>query len=234
MAFLSAPNRQFLEAVSHLLYANPFLPEMVTFERAALRAEAIDENPLWSASVSDPDRVRANTWLIMSRLTPLVKTLRDNLAHAATQPTEPELLLFEDGLLYYFYYKHYERLVKATFQSKPRDKDRWAFYREFREDWNYYFQIPNVTLPTGHQAHHTFACYYQVVRAFHHIFDQIIGSSQPAARLRAAVWQSVFTHDIRRYRRTLFSRMNEFATLITGPSVEINPTSLIVCCWANE
>jgi len=40
----------------------------------------------------------------------------------------------------------------------------------------------------------------------------------PAARLRAAVWQSVFTHDMRRYRRTLYARMGEFATLITGPS----------------
>ena len=218
MAFLSASNHKLLEAVSHLLYANPFLPEMVSFERQALHSEAVEENPLWSANISDPDRVRANTWLIMRRLTPLIKTLRDRLAHAPTQPADADLLLFEDGLLYYFYYNYYDRWLKATFQSKPRDKERWGFYREFCDEWKYYFQIPNAALPSGHQAKHIFACYYQVVRAFHHIFDQIIGSSQPAARLRAAVWQSVFTHDIRRYRRTLYSRMNEFATLITGPS----------------
>jgi transcriptional regulator with PAS, ATPase and Fis domain len=40
----------------------------------------------------------------------------------------------------------------------------------------------------------------------------------PAARLRASIWQSIFTHDMRRYRRTLYARMGEFATLITGPS----------------
>ena len=40
----------------------------------------------------------------------------------------------------------------------------------------------------------------------------------PAARLRASIWQSIFSHDVRRYRRTLYSRMAEFATLITGPS----------------
>jgi transcriptional regulator with PAS, ATPase and Fis domain len=40
----------------------------------------------------------------------------------------------------------------------------------------------------------------------------------PAARLRASAWQSVFTHDLRRYRRTLYARMQDFPTLITGPS----------------
>jgi len=217
MAFLSVANRRFLEAVSHLLYANPFLPEMVTFERQALRHETIEEEPLWSISISDPDRVRANTWLIMKRLTPLVKSLRQELARGTTAH-ERDLLLYEGGLLYYFYYKHYQRFVDATFHGKTRDKERWAFYREFCEEWNHYFKIANVTLPTSDQARHTFACYYQIVRAFHHIFDQIIGNSQPAARLRATVWQSVFTHDIRRYRRTLYERMNEFATLISGPS----------------
>src|SRR6202043_2839283 len=54
--------------------------------------------------------------------------------------------------------------------------------------------------------------------AFDQIFRDIIGGSLPAARLRASIWQSVFTHDMRRYRRTLYSRMGEFATLITGPS----------------
>jgi DNA-binding NtrC family response regulator len=32
------------------------------------------------------------------------------------------------------------------------------------------------------------------------------------------VWQSVFTHDMRRYRRALFNRMRDLTTLVTGPS----------------
>jgi transcriptional regulator with AAA-type ATPase domain len=217
MASLSAPNRRFLTAVSNLVYANPFLPEMMTYERDALGSDVTEEPAIWSMSVSDPDRVRVNTWRIIERLTQILKTLRASLASGAS-PTEADLLLYEDGLLYYFYYKHYQSLIAATFRQKGRAKDRWAFYRGFCDEWNHYFHIPAVTLPTRHQARHTFACYYQVVRAFHHIFDQIIGNSQPAARLRAAVWQSVFTHDTRRYRRTLYGRMSEFATLITGPS----------------
>ncbi len=38
------------------------------------------------------------------------------------------------------------------------------------------------------------------------------------ARLRAAVWQSIFTHDMRRYRRALYERMDDVTTLIGGPS----------------
>src|SRR5208283_3956675 len=46
----------------------------------------------------------------------------------------------------------------------------------------------------------------------------IIGNSMPAARVRASIWQSIFTHDMRRYRRVLYLRIGEFPTLITGPS----------------
>ncbi|MBM3227173.1 MAG: sigma-54 factor interaction domain-containing protein, partial [Candidatus Tectomicrobia bacterium] len=55
-------------------------------------------------------------------------------------------------------------------------------------------------------------------RAFQHIFRYLIGGSMAAARLRAMVWQSIFTHDMRRYRRTLYTHMGDFTTLITGPS----------------
>lgn len=217
MTFLSTPNRRFLTAVSNLLYANPFLPNILVYEREALGDQAIEEEPIWSMMVSDPDRVRANNWRIVDHLQPLLKTLRESLA-TGIEARDTDLVLYEDGLLYSFYYRYYQQLVAATFRRSSRGKSHWLFYRDFCDEWNHYFQIPGVRLPTGHQAKHTFACYYQIVRAFHHIFEQIIGNSQPAARLRAAVWQSIFTYDIRRYRRMLFSRMSEFATLITGPS----------------
>ena len=55
-------------------------------------------------------------------------------------------------------------------------------------------------------------------RASYYIFDFVVGKSLPAARLRGAIWQSIFTHDLRRYRRALFDKMGDVATLITGPS----------------
>src|SRR5262249_4180518 len=84
--------------------------------------------------------------------------------------------------------------------------------------WRHFFGIEGVRFPGALDARHLFACFRQVQRAFERVFLDIIGGSMPAARLRAAVWQSIFTHDMRRYRRPLSARMGEFATLVTGPS----------------
>ena len=81
-----------------------------------------------------------------------------------------------------------------------------------------FFQIGGLTLPTTHDPRHIFACFYQIARAFHNIFLYIIGSSLSAARLRASVWHSIFTHDLRRYWRGIYAHMGDFPTLIMGPS----------------
>jgi len=65
---------------------------------------------------------------------------------------------------------------------------------------------------------HVFACFFQIRRAFYHIFENIIGGSMPMAQLRAAVWQSIFSHDLRRYRRALYDRMADITCLVTGES----------------
>jgi transcriptional regulator with AAA-type ATPase domain len=210
MPLLTGRQRTFLEAISRVSYCNPFLSELPEYERQALGKEFVEAGPFWSMRVADPDRPRANTAKIAARLTEVLQTLQERLAVEPTASRE-ELELYEDACLYWIYHRHHDSIYEQA-------GGRWGFYSRFLNDWDRLFRIPGVALPTGHEPKHTFACYYQIVRAFHNIFGFIIGSSRPAARLRAAVWQSVFTHDIRRYRRTLFDRMGDFATLITGPS----------------
>ena len=216
LPLLNPSDRHFLIAVSKLMVANPFLAQVLELEREALRKDCIEEDAVWSMVVEEPDRVRANSWRILDRLRPLTERLRAELA-AGASATEGDLRLYEDGLLYRFYLHYYTRIAEATFRKPATDRMCWSFYREFKQEWHSYFDLPRK-LPAGHEVRHTFACFYQIVRAFHHIFEQIIGNSAPAARLRAAIWESVLTHDMRRYWRTLFSRMSEFATLVTGPS----------------
>jgi transcriptional regulator with AAA-type ATPase domain len=215
MPFLATNERTLLGAVSDLAYCNPFLPERVTLERAVLGDGFVEGEPVWSLRVENPDEPRANVWKIIALLEPLVESLRERLAAGATAPSE-DLVLYEDAVLHLIYHHCFPHLFEAAFgAAKPK---RWQCYAQYLADWERYFRVPGMSLPTRHEPEHTFACFYQILRAFQHIFTYIIGSSAAAARLRAAVWDSIFTHDMRRYRRGLYARMADFATLIMGPS----------------
>jgi len=202
MSFLSRTERTFLRAVSQLAYCNPFLPERIECERAALGADFVEGEPVWSLPVDQPERPRANAWLIVGKLEPLVEQLR---ARLSAEVREEDLALYEDGVLHLLYQRYYGRIGAGQCNC----------YRDFLADWRHFFRLEGAT---RQDPCHCFAWARQIQLAFDQIFRDIIGSSLPAARLRASVWQSIFTHDMRRYRRTLYPRMGDFATLITGPS----------------
>ena len=216
MSFLSAPERAFLKAVSQFAYCNPFLPEHTEFERAALGDDYIEGEPVWSQQVKDPEKPRENVWRIFKKLEPLANDLRRRLV-AGAQPRAEDLLLYEDAVLHLLYQRYYPKFYEASFVKK-KSVTQWAFFHQFNEDWRIFFKIKGIESPSGLDPVRHFAFFRQIQRAFEQIFRDIIGGSLPAARLRGAIWQSIFTHDMRRYRRVLYSRMDEFATLITGPS----------------
>jgi transcriptional regulator with AAA-type ATPase domain len=218
MAFLSSSERAFLQAVSKLGYCNPFLPERIKYEQEALGPDFQETEMIWSLRVDAPHTPRVNTIKIVERLAVLGEKLRAHLSKRTTV-TEHDLRLYEDAILFWLFHRydnHFNALIRQSDQKATRQ--RLTFYREFLQDWEYYFGVPGFTLRTKQEAPHLFACFFQLLRAFYHIFRYIIGTSMAAARLRAAVWQSIFTHDMQRYRRTLYARMGDFATLITGPS----------------
>jgi hypothetical protein len=80
----------------------------------------------------------------------------------------------------------------------------------------HYLDFPALGRPP--EPTHVLALFSQICRAFHFTIEHILGGSLPAARLRAAVWQAIFTRDMRRYRRALYERMHDVTTLIVGPS----------------
>jgi transcriptional regulator with AAA-type ATPase domain len=209
MDVFSRQDRHFLSSVAKLGYGNPFLRERVALEKAALGREFVPGGEVWSASVSDPDAESPNVTSIYKKLTALMEVLPQRLA-AASVVSEEELVAYEESVHYLLYERYRPHFVAA--------QGTWRFYREFLADWNRLCRIPGKRFASDLEPGHVFACFRQIQRAFHHIYDNIIGNSMPAARLRASIWQSVFTHDMRRYRRVLYRRMGDFPTLITGPS----------------
>jgi hypothetical protein len=214
--FLNSRERTLLEAVSRLGYLNPFLPERVECEREILGGRTVENELVWSYRAEHPEP-RANVVRIIAMLEPLVESLRARLRGGA-EAGEHELILYEDAVLQILFHRCYRGFFEAGFGAEQSSPSRWRFYSRFAGDWRHFFGVESVRFPSGHEPGHTFACFRQIQRAFEILFRDLIGSSLPAARLRAAVWQSIFTHDMRRYRRTLYARMGEFATLITGPS----------------
>jgi transcriptional regulator with AAA-type ATPase domain len=206
MAVFSRQDQHFLSSVAKLGYGNPFLPERIAFEKAALGRDFVPGGEVWSASVSDPDAESPNVLAIYKRLSALMEVLPARLA-AASGASDEELAAYEDSVHYLLYQRYHSRFVAA--------QGKWRFYREFLADWNRLYCVP---FQSALKPAHLFACFRQIQHAFHHIYDNIIGNSMPAARLRASIWQSIFTHDMRRYRRVLYRRMGDFPTLITGPS----------------
>ena len=196
--------RSFLSAVAQLGYANPFLPERVEYERAALGRRFVPSGVVWSASVTNPEAPSQNVIRIHAQLEPVIEKVRARLARGDAA-TADELRIYEDCVQHLLYQRFYERFVAAH-------------YRQFLADWEHFFALPGRSFVLADQPAHAFACFRQIQRASLAVFDKIIGNSMPAARLRAAVWQSVFACDMRRYARTMYARMRDFPTLITGPS----------------
>ncbi len=209
MNLILPQERRFLSAVSKLAYCNPFLPERTEYEQIALGRDYVASEAVWSASVEEPDANSPNVARLHARLEPLIEKLRLRLTENPEVPPE-DLVLYEECVHHLLYQRYYREFVRAT--------SDWRFYERFAADWARFFADGPERFATAHEPEHVFACFRQIQRAFHLIFDHIIGNSMPAARLRASVWQSVFSHDLRRYRRTLYSRMPDFPTLITGES----------------
>ncbi|MGA8028683.1 MAG: sigma 54-interacting transcriptional regulator [Bryobacteraceae bacterium] len=195
--------------MARLAYCDPFLPERVEQEKAALGRDFVSVNAVWSASAAEPDLVSPNVARISERLQPVMNQIRERVARAAEVSSE-ELGIYE-ACVHYLLFLRFDSWFASANGS-------WNFYRNFLEEWNHYLQVSGKQFETVLEPAHVFACFRQIKKAFNGIFDNIIGSSLPAARLRASVWQSIFTHDMRRFRRTMYRRMPDFPTLITGPS----------------
>ena len=182
MGLYSDSERRFLTAVARLGYSNPFLEERIELERTALGKQFVPGEAVWSAPVSDDKATHVNVIRLQARLHPMIESVRRRLdAAAAADP--PDLAIYEECVHQLIYYRY-----NAQFEAAGA---KWQFYREFAADWRRYLEIPGVAIETALEPHHVFACFRQLVRAFRHIFYGIIGNSMPAARLRAAVWQSV-------------------------------------------
>ncbi|MDT8391209.1 MAG: sigma 54-interacting transcriptional regulator [Lentisphaeria bacterium] len=214
-SFLRAGERPLLQAMSHLAFCNPFLPERVKWEKEVLGKRFQDKGDVWSAHNQTREDIE-NLAAIQRTAEDLAVALRTRLECGGKGKKE-ELDWYESLISYMIYYRYQERFYHVI--AAAPDDCRVDFFSDFCDDIAYFFGVlPGTRHPSTQANIRLFSCLFQIRRAFHHIFHNIIGPSMAAARLRAAVWQSIFTHDMRRYRRALCERLADVSVLVTGPS----------------
>ncbi|MCH9021686.1 MAG: sigma-54-dependent Fis family transcriptional regulator [Planctomycetes bacterium] len=123
------------------------------------------------------------------------------------QPLIKHLFLFD---MYNRCFEAFDRLIEVQIQ-KPTKNLPVPFAREILN------QINQRGLPLD-EACRYFAIFYQLRRSFYFIEAGLIGQSECMQQFRMKLWNNIFTHDHIYYEEHLWSRMEDFSTLLLGPT----------------
>lgn len=216
MALCTGKEREVATAIGKLDFTNPFIPERITLEKIALGSNY--RPPTTQGNITaEKNRVRSNTNKLKEQAIELLTKFRKRLLDKNLNLIDGDLEIYENLLIYYLY-ELYRSEIKIYFMDQSGKYSLADSYKRFLTDWKYYLQLPERPFETVFTAVKIFEMFFQIRRAFHYIFDFLIGRSSVSSELRASIWQSIFTHDIIRYHRLLYNRMQSITTLISGPS----------------
>ncbi len=204
------------EAVGRLVYANPFLPERIEWERKALGSEFEEGEANWNLSLNATRRA-PNVRKLQNR----VERALEIIARGGIKTNVREQEIFEGLILFHLFHRFTEpmdALIRSELGGEAAGLNAASLFREFRQAAIRLFGIGSGEASVAEDPAHIFASLFQIRRAFFLVASSLVGRSDAMVRLRASIWQSIFTWNMRRYRRALYTRMGDVATLITGPT----------------
>ena len=189
--------REFLQRLAEFVFGNPFSPE-----REHLLTELMPGVPLHELRGNPA----ALSHVVADRMAQLDRERAARLSDFA--PADRPLL--ETAILYFAYHRHldsFDRLIERQLASASNPDVAFAEAlvaelgaRGFEDDDSVRY----------------LAIFYQLRRAYYFIVRSLPGTSPCMQQLRRALWNSVFTHDMRGYNRYLWNRMEDFSTLLLG------------------
>jgi two-component system, NtrC family, response regulator HydG len=192
---LRPADREFLRALGNVVFGNPFTPE-----RMALIRHLAPEAP--GDLTSDREALAR---VVMPKIAPF---LRESTP-AGLSAEDRQLL--EPALLYVAYHRSVPQLDAHI--ERQADKGGEPLAAQFGEE------AVRDLVQSGfneERAVRFFALFFQLRRAFFFIDRALAGESAAMQRLRQALWNNMFTHDMRAYEAALWNRMEDFSTLLLG------------------
>jgi len=193
---LSETDRAFFERVSIAVYANPFSLERDRIDSELAGTPVPKAEALGVASA----RIRKA----------LVRVGRNGVPDVRGY-TGADRELLEHVLLFDVFHRHTGDLDQAIERQRatPKSVIRMDFAPDFLRE------LTSASIDPE-RAHRAFELSWQMRRAFSAIALRLVGKSPSMRRVRETLWNAVFTHDIRRYERHLWNRMEDFSTLVLG------------------
>lgn len=215
----SEKSRKIIEPLVEAVFTNPFLEERQILNRKILGDAYNYPNPA-GASPNGSVKRSDNEIAIIQTCRELVDKARKKIIAQSISSQHPEYPLYEH-LIYFLIYHDLSQSIDSFILKcieKPESNPEWKDFTELKAYFNFYLKPDGVDLPTLYNPSELSAFFFQLRRAFFHTYTNLAGSSIAITQLRARVWDSIFTHNMRRYFRSLHQRMNNIYTLITGPS----------------
>jgi DNA-binding NtrC family response regulator len=195
---LTPPEREFLQRVADAAFANPF-----SEERQALDCRIAEMPP-----GADHDAILA---VALQRIRVFLQAFRERHGNdlAAFAAEDRPLLRYVRFFEVFHRYKDaFDMLIRRQIEADDAPCPV-PFAEEALRD------LAASDLTGDEPARHL-ALFYQMRRAFYFIENSLVGRSASMRQLRLALWNNVFTHDIRLYDRYLWNRMEDFSTLLLG------------------
>ncbi len=206
--------------LAKLAHSNPFRTDRIDLERELLGDAFTPLSQVWSHRIEQVAD-NANVIALGNLAQGLIDQARERLSKGKGPANEEELLLYDRAVSYHLFHTHrddFKGLLTREDESEERGPRRVRFFERFVETIQHYLGQFGLESELTRDPAHVFAICFQIRRAFHHIHHCIIGGSLASAELRARIWESIFTHDMGRYRRCLYDRMGDLPTLVTGPT----------------
>ena len=205
---LTKSQRRFAEIVSDIIECNPFLPRRIELERKALGTSFITKSANWNLHPTEHQQTE-NLSRIHDKAESILSSMSNVDVNSKDMPLVADLVR-----LYLFnrFRRDFEQLAEPSASSPSVAR----VFKRFQKEWQRF--VPDDASRSLGQAPHMFALLFQIRRAFNNTFQHLIGSSPATIELRANVWRSIFTHDMRRYTDTMYGTMADFPTLVTGPT----------------
>jgi len=204
--------------LSTIVYCNPFEEARWDLERECLGAD-FQERARYLAPGESEELLAPNLKRLMEIAVDMMETARLRLGKGC-EATDAQLAVYEN--LAHFVVFHqcmagYDRLIENSW-SRGRRVSASSLFERYRDRLRHFMDASDATRFSPQKECLYFGLYFQLRRAWMNIYRYLVGGSDAISQLRSRIWSSIFTHDMQRYQRSLYGRLSDAATLITGDS----------------